>query len=228
MTKQQITDDASRAFKIIQNGGIGILPMDIGYSLIGGSADALIRIFETKGRANDKLNAFVGDLTLADELFNLTPQSRDLLHLLTVTYDLPLGAIAPYDQTHPLMKALDERTKAMSIKDNTIVLLVNAGAFHAEITRLSHRAGHLLIGSSANLSNAGTKFLVTDIEPQILDIADVVIDHGLRKYHLYQKSSTLLNLDTFDVVRHGACFDIIADVVQRHYGIVLDQPTSST
>ena len=81
MTKQQITDDASRAFKIIQNGGIGILPMDIGYSLIGGSADALIRIFETKGRANDKLNAFVGDLTLADELFNLTPQSRKLFHL---------------------------------------------------------------------------------------------------------------------------------------------------
>ena len=86
----------------------------------------------------------------------------------------------------------------------------------------------MLIGSSANLSTAGTKFLVTDIEPQILDIADIVIDHGLRKYHLYQKSSTLLNLDTFDVVRHGACFDIIADVVQRHYGIVLDQPTSST
>ena len=76
MTKQQIEDDAISAFKIIQNGGIGILPMDIGYSLIGGSSDSLMDIFETKGSASGKLNAFVGDLTSADELLNLTPKSR--------------------------------------------------------------------------------------------------------------------------------------------------------
>ena len=224
MTQQLIQHDAVKAFDVILNGGIGILPMDIGYSLIGGSSDALIRIFNAKGRAIGKLNALVGDLTLADELLNLTPQSRELLHLLTVTYDLPLGAIAPCNMSHPLLKTLDERTREMSVKDETIVLLVNAGPFHAAISQLSYEAKHLLIGSSANLSNAGTKFRVTDIEPEILDIADIIVDHGLRKYHLYQKSSTLLNLDTLGVVRHGACFDLIADVVKRHYGVRLADP----
>ena len=224
MTQQLIQHDAVKAFDVIVNGGIGILPMDIGYSLIGGSSDALIRIFNAKGRTIGKLNAWVGDLTLADELLNLTPQARELLHLLTVTYDLPLGAIAPCDMNHPLLKTLDHRTREMSVKDKTIVLLVNAGPFHAAISRLSYESKHLLIGSSANLSNAGTKFRVTDIEPEILDIADIIVDHGLRKYHLYQKSSTLLNLDTLGVVRHGACFDLIADVVKRHYGVRLADP----
>jgi tRNA A37 threonylcarbamoyladenosine synthetase subunit TsaC/SUA5/YrdC len=224
MTQPLIQHDAVKAFDVIVNGGIGILPMDIGYSLIGGSSDALIRIFNAKGRAIGKLNALVGDLTLADELLNLTPQARELLHLLTVTYDLPLGAIAPCDMNHPLLKTLDHRTREMSVKDKTIVLLVNAGPFHAAISRLSYESKHLLIGSSANLSNAGTKFRVTDIEPEILDIADIIVDHGLRKYHLYQKSSTLLNLDTLGVVRHGACFDLIADVVKRHYGVRLADP----
>jgi tRNA A37 threonylcarbamoyladenosine synthetase subunit TsaC/SUA5/YrdC len=226
MTQQLIQHDAVKAFDVILNGGIGILPMDIGYSLIGGSSDALIRIFNAKGRAIGKLNALVGDLTLADELLNLTPQSRELLHLLTVTYDLPLGAIAPCNMSHPLLKTLDERTREMSVKDETIVLLVNAGPFHAAISQLSYEAKHLLIGSSANLSNTGTKFRVTDIEPEILNIADVIVDHGLRKYHLYGRSSTLLNVETFEVVRHGACFDLIADVVQRHYGVTLAQPDS--
>ena len=226
MTQQLIQHDAVKAFDVIVNGGIGILPMDIGYSLIGGSSDALMRIFNAKGRAIGKLNALVGDLTLADELLHLTPQSRELLHLLTATYDLPLGAIAPCDMSHPLVKALDDRTRQMSVRDETIVLLVNAGPFHAAISRLSYEAKHLLIGSSANLSNTGTKFRVTDIEPEILNIADVIVDHGLRKYHLYGRSSTLLNVETFEVVRHGACFDLIADVVQRHYGVTLEQSDS--
>ena len=51
MTQQLIQHDAVKAFEVIVNGGIGILPMDIGYSLIGGSSDALMRIFNAKGRA---------------------------------------------------------------------------------------------------------------------------------------------------------------------------------
>jgi hypothetical protein len=49
----------------------------------------------------------------------------------------------------------------------------------------------------------------------------VVIDHGLRKYHYYQQSSTLLNVETFEVVRHGSNFEIIADICQRRFGVTL-------
>ena len=100
-------------------------------------------------------------------------------------------------------------------------MLLNAGPFHAEICRLSREEGHPLFGSSANRSLAGTKFRVEDIEPEIRAIADIVIDHGLRKYHLYRASSTLLDLTTLEVVRRGACFELIADVLRRHFNIEL-------
>ena len=103
-------------------------------------------------------------------------------------------------------------------------MLLNAGPFHAEICRLSREACHPLFGSSANLTLSGTKFRVEEIEPEIIDIADIVIDHGLRTYHLYRSSSTLLDLETFQVVRYGACFELIADVLIRHFDIHLPPP----
>jgi len=60
-------------------------------------------------------------------------------------------------------------------------MLLNAGPLHRAITALSYESGTLLFGSSANLTLHGTKFRVEDIEPEIMDIADVVIDHGLMK-----------------------------------------------
>ena len=57
-----------------------------------------------------------------------------------------------------------------------------------------------------------------------MGIADIVIDHGLRLYHLYRASSTLLDLETFEVVRYGACFELIADAMKRRFGFELPPP----
>jgi len=103
-------------------------------------------------------------------------------------------------------------------------MLVNAGAFLDDLTRLSFARGILFFGSSANVSLTGTKFRVEDIEPEILAIADLVIDYGLCKYHPHQSSSTLLNLETLEVVRYGSCFEDIADAMRRHFGVALPPP----
>ncbi len=66
MGRYDIEGDAERAFALLRQGGIAILPMDVGYSLIGGSEAALARIFETKGRAASKLNAMIGDQWVAE------------------------------------------------------------------------------------------------------------------------------------------------------------------
>ena len=103
-------------------------------------------------------------------------------------------------------------------------MLLNAGPFHAEIARLSRETLHPLFGSSANLSLSGTKFRVEDIEPELIGIADIVMDYGLRLHHLYRASSTLLDLETFEVVRYGACFELIADALKRRFRIELPPP----
>lgn len=221
-----IAGDARRAFDVLKGGGIAILPMDVGYSLIGGGEAALTRIFKTKRRAASKLNAMVADNEIHRALHRLDQRGFDIVAAITQDHDLPLGAIAPARLDHPLLKAVSPETLARSHRDGTIAMLLNAGPFHAEICHLSRTEMHPLFGSSANLSLAGTKFRVEDIEPEIRAIADVVIDHGLRKYHLYEASSTLLDLERMEVVRVGACYELIADVLRRDFRITLP-PTAA-
>ena len=224
MSRPDIASDARAAFDVLRDGGVAILPMDVGYSLIGGSETALKTIFDTKGRTKSKLNAMLADDVLQKEIHVLDTRGLEVLEALTVDYDLPLGAIAPSRFDHPILRKMTDTAMQGSSRTGTVLMLVNAGPFHAEICRLSREQVHPLFGSSANLSLTGTKFRVADIEPEIRAIADIIIDHGLRKYHLYRASSTLLNLETLEVVRFGSCYELIRDVLKRHFAIELPQP----
>ena len=82
-----ITGDAARAFAVLEAGGIAILPMNIGYSLTGGSETALEKIFTAKGRSKEKLNAMIGDLAIHDEVHILGQRGRDVVRAITVDYD---------------------------------------------------------------------------------------------------------------------------------------------
>lgn len=216
-----IRADAERAFGVLSSGGIAILPTDVGYSLIGGSTAALDRIFAAKQRGATKINAMLGDDELTREIHTLTPHQRDIVDAITRDHDLPLGLIGPARMDHPHFHALDERGASRSTRDGTVCMLLNAGPFHAEICRLSRTHRHVLFGSSANRSLQGTKFCVEDIEPEIRGIADCIIDYGLRKYHLYRASSTLIDITTMRVVRVGSCYELIADVLKRWFKIEL-------
>ncbi len=216
-----VEEDARKAFDTLKAGGIAIVPNDVGYSILGGSGSALRLIFQTKGRAPSKLNAMVGNLQIHRELQICSRRGRDVVQAITEDYDLPLGCIAPCRLDHPMLRKLDAETLAASTLNKTVVMLMNAGSFHAAITRLSFEEEYPLVGSSANRSLSGTKFKVEDIEPEISAIADVIIDHGLQKYHTYRSSSTLINVDTLEVVRVGSCYENIRYVIERHFGVTL-------
>jgi len=218
---RDVEGDAARAFKVLQDGGIAILPMDVGYSLIGGSGKSLKKMFDTKRRAASKLNAMVANDDIAKAIYKLTPRGRDVIDCITLEYDLPLGAVAPCHMDHPMLNKLARDALAASTKDGTLVMLVNAGKFHAAVTRRSWEAQFPLFGSSANMTMTGTKFHGDDIEPEIRAIADIVINYGLMKYHPWRQSSTLLNVETFEVVRFGSCYENIADIVKRHFSVTL-------
>jgi len=215
--------DADRAFQVMKQGGIAILPNDVGYSLIAAHGPALRRIFDTKRRAPTKLNAMLGNDDLHRELHRVSDRGRAIVQAITQDYDLPLGLIAPCHADHPLLRKLDPDTYERSTKDNTLLMLLNSGPFHAAVTRVSLREQTLLFGSSANLSLHGTKFRVEDIEPEILAIADVTINYGLMKYHPWQASSTLLDCETLQVVRFGSCYENIQDILKRHFNITLPE-----
>jgi tRNA A37 threonylcarbamoyladenosine synthetase subunit TsaC/SUA5/YrdC len=224
MTVLAVEADARRAFEVLKAGGIAILPNDVGYSLIGGSTAALKRIFETKGRAPTKLNAMLGNDDVHREVHVVDARQRDIVKAITIDYDLPLGLIAPARGDHSLLRKLDREAWEASSKAGTVCMLLNAGRFHEAICRLSLAETHPLFGSSANKTMTGTKFRVEDMEPEITAIADIIVDYGLRKFHLYKASSTLLDITTMRVVRYGSCFELIADLLERHFKIELPPP----
>ena len=132
-----IKGDARRAFDALKSGGIAIVPNSIGYSILGGSGAALKRIFDTKQRGASKRNAMVGNDALHREIHLCSTRGREIVQAITGDYDLPLGCIAPARLDHPLLQKLDAQSLEASTKDRTLVMLLNAGPFHAELTRLS-------------------------------------------------------------------------------------------
>jgi len=221
MTALDIPGDARRAFDVLQGGGTAIVPHTIGYAALGGSGAALRRIFFAKQRKASKRNAMVANMAIQNEVHCCSPRGYEIVRAIVEDYNLPLGCIAPCRLDHPMLANLDADTLLASTQGATVAMLLNAGRFHAELTRLSEEAVLPLFGSSANISLSGTRFKVEDIEPEILAVADIVIDHGLQPFHRYRASSTLLNVETMEVVRFGSCYPDIAYILKRHFGVEL-------
>ena len=211
--------EAELAFATMQAGGVAIVPNDVGYAAMATHHDALKRIFDTKGRAASKLNAMVGHQRLHERLHRCSTRAREVVQAITQDYDLPLGVIAPADFADPFLARLDPRIVAASTREGTLLMLMNAGQFHEALCDLSEAANAAVFGSSANRSMHGTKFAVADIEPEILAIADRVIDYGVLKYQPYQCSSTLLDVETMRVYRRGVAYDGIVWILKRHFDI---------
>ncbi|KAJ5357071.1 hypothetical protein N7517_011680 [Penicillium concentricum] len=222
-------DDARAVFEVLKRGGIGIIPMSVGYGMTAIDPDALDRIFRTKRREPHKRYAMVGSYLLHREIHFLPPQEAAIVKLLTVDLDLPIGVVAPYHLDHPIIQKLPPNILAQSVFKGTLAMLVNGGALLDELSRLATLEKLPLMGSSANITGRGVKIVVEDIEPEILKVADIIIDYGRQKLHHPRASSTMINFRTMKVVRYGACYDVVQDALWRFYGIKLpDDPGLST
>jgi tRNA A37 threonylcarbamoyladenosine synthetase subunit TsaC/SUA5/YrdC len=213
--------EAARAFAAMRDGGIAIVPNDVGYAAMAHKFPALERIFDTKGRAPTKLNAMIGHAPLHRRLHRCGTRAREIVSAITETYDLPLGVIAPADFGDPFLANLDARVVEASTRNGTLLMLMNAGQFHHELCELSHAHDVAMFGSSANLTLQGTHFCVADIEAEIMAIADVVIDYGHLKYSPWKCSSTLLDVESLTIYRKGIAYEAILWILKRHFGVDL-------
>lgn len=217
--------DAERVFEVLQGGGVAVVPLDVAYAVFGGNGDAIRRIFEAKGRSFAKPNGMMADFGLFSELHVVGQRERDIVRAVTDDYGLPLSVVAPFRADHPIFAAADSFTMERSTKIGTLDLLINAGPLHREICRISREQRRPVLGSSANRSLTGSKYRLQDVDPEVRNIADIEVDYGLSRYaNARGISSTIINLMTFEVHRHGVCFDQIADVLKRYFAIELAPP----
>ena len=216
-----IAGDARLAVDTVASGGLAIVPTEVGYAGVGGDEAALTRFFRAKGRGAHKRNAMLGSLAIHDEVHDAPPRAREMIRALVLDYDLPVSAIARFRPDHPLLRRLGEPALAASTEGGTVAILMNVGPLEAEMARLSLAEGQPLFGSSANLTGTGTRFRAADIQPEIRACADLVLDYGLVKFHPYRRSSTMIDFNTMEVVRIGACYELIGEVLRRHFAVEL-------
>ncbi|KAJ5097849.1 hypothetical protein N7532_004850 [Penicillium argentinense] len=218
-------EDAQKVFQVLRAGGIAILPLNVGYGIVAADPNALNRIFTVKKRRQHKRHAMIGSFTLHREIHSLPQYEADMVKLLTVDLDLPLGVVAPYRADHPMMKRLGPNTLLQSTIGDTLAMLVNGGQLQEELSQLAFQAGLAILGSSANLTGTGAKILVDDIEPEIKASADIIIDYGRQKYSNPHPSSTMIDFKNRRLLRIGACYDVIQDALLKFFGIDLpDDP----
>ncbi|MGG5809815.1 L-threonylcarbamoyladenylate synthase [Falsiroseomonas sp. CW058] len=221
MSRLDIGGDARRAVDVVKAGGVVVFPTEVGYAGAGGCEAALTRFFRAKGRGAHKRNAMLGTLDLHEDVHLPDARTDEMIRALVLDYDLPVSAIAPYRPDHPLLRALGEPALAASTEGGTLAILMNVGPLEAAMARLAAEEGQPLFGSSANLTGTGTKFHHAELQPEIRASAELVIEYGLAKYHRYRRSSTMIDFRRMEVVRIGACYELICDVLKRHFGVDL-------
>ena len=221
MPTLDIAGDARRIIDVVKNGGIALVPQHTGYAMCGASMEPLRKIFDTKQRGGHKRNAMAADLETQRDMMTLGKREQEMVEAIVLDYDLPLGVIGPFRADHPLLMKLGDDALKASSAGGTIGNLLNTGPLHRELTRLSREELVPLFGSSANISGTGSRFRLEDVQPELHEIADIRIDHGLCRYHMYGRSGTLINFQTMHVIRFGACYDLIADVLKRWFRVEL-------
>lgn len=221
--RSQVDRDAERVIETIKAGGIAIIPLDVAYAILGHGEAAIRRIFQVKQRSYEKPSGMICSAALSREVHLLDQRAHDIVRAVTQDHDLPFSIVAPFRHDHPVFADLDPFVLESSTKQGTLDMLMNAGVLHNAVAGLSLERLFAVFGSSANLSLTGSKFRLQDVDAPLREAATLAVDYGLCKYHNPQGvSSTIVDLRNFAVVRHGCCFEQIAAVFQKDFGIELE------
>jgi tRNA A37 threonylcarbamoyladenosine synthetase subunit TsaC/SUA5/YrdC len=219
---QPIKEDAARVFDVIRGGGVAIFPVSVGYAIVGHDDEAIERMYKAKERSFDKPCGNFGDWELFNAIVDVSDQAREIVRVITQDHDLPFSIVGPFLPDNPVAKSLPPFAFKNSTKLGTMDLLMNAGPLHDEIARLARENNYAVVGSSANLSLTGSKFVFEDIEAQVRDVADITIDYGLVPYHNEQGlGSTIIDLASYETIRVGCVYDQICQIIQDGFDIDL-------
>ena len=65
---QPINEDAQRVFQCVQDGGVAIFPVSVGYAIVGHADEAIKRTYAAKERSFEKPCGNFGDWQLFNEM----------------------------------------------------------------------------------------------------------------------------------------------------------------
>ncbi|KAF7550931.1 hypothetical protein G7Z17_g5357 [Cylindrodendrum hubeiense] len=215
-------DDALRVFKVLQNGGVALVPTEVGYALMATSTKAVEKAFAAKRRRPGHAQAFIGSYQLHHKLHILPDEKLEMIRTLHQDLDMSFCVVAPFRADHPIIQRLSSVTLEKTTKDGTLGIYIGGGSLLAELGRLNDEIGEIVVGSSANLTGTGQRFRVDDIDPEIRDAADIIVDYGLQRYHVYGgRPSTIIDFEHMKVLRVGSSYELLRERLHKYWGVVL-------
>lgn len=217
-----IEGDARRIWDTMQAGGVALMPLDVAYTVAAQTIEAIDRTYEAKGRSLSKPCGSLGNFTMMSEVLDVDNRSLEIAEAVVVDYGLAMSVVGPYHADHEYLATIDPRCIERSTKNGTMDILLNAGRLHNALADLAWEQKFPILGSSANASLTGSKFRLEDVEQSVRDAAAIEINYGLVPLHNPELiSSTIIDLVTLDVHRFGANYDVIRDILRRHFRIDL-------
>ncbi|KAH8881768.1 hypothetical protein GQ53DRAFT_754055 [Thozetella sp. PMI_491] len=220
-TVPKVERDAMEAFRVLKAGGVIVVPTDVGYGIMSSSAEGIERAFAAKKRRPGHALGIIGTYRQHAELHILSdnPAENERLFALTRAVTVEVGGtvafVARYHPSHPRLQQFSPQTMDRATKGDTLGIAVPESPFLTELGRLNDEDGQLMVGSSANLSGQGQKCRVEDIEPEVLEAADLIVDYGLQKWHLYGRAGTIFDLTTMKVLRFGVNYEVFRERMRK-------------
>ncbi|KAI1269283.1 hypothetical protein F5Y18DRAFT_374121 [Xylariaceae sp. FL1019] len=221
--------DAREAFECMKAGGVIIIPTDLGYGLMSASNEGIERSFNAKQRQPGHTLGVIGTFRAFQELNDVTPEQIEMIRVLTQDMSQTLNTVAPMKKNPPRLAHLTPENFARITKDHTLGMNIGESQFLRELGRLNDEDGQLMVGSSANITGTGQKLRVEDVEPSVMAAADLVVDYGLQRYHRYQRSGTILDVENMRVLRIGAGYEILRERIKKWFGVeLIEDPVNKT
>jgi len=216
--------DCNAVLDTIAAGDVAIIPTCLTYAIVGHGARAVASIFAAKARSYSKPCGLFGSPLMSREVHDLPPEKHEIARILKEEEGLPFSIVASFRPGHPFLAKVDPFVLRNASKDGTMDMVVSGGPFVAKLAELSLSRGLAVFGSSANRSLEGSKYRLSDIEPEVRKAASIAFDYGLSRYASESGlSSTIIDFRDFRVVRHGHEYAKLEEALLRRFGIALKQ-----
>ena len=76
---QPIEEDAARVFQCVQDGGVAIFPVSVGYAIVGHADEAIQKTYAAKQRSFEKPCGNFGDWQLFNEMLVCSDEAREMV-----------------------------------------------------------------------------------------------------------------------------------------------------
>jgi tRNA A37 threonylcarbamoyladenosine synthetase subunit TsaC/SUA5/YrdC len=221
MTADAVVSHVHTLLDAVDDGGTGIVPLDVAYAICASRENGIRKIFAAKNRSYEKPSGMLANTSMSRTIHQLDEWKHTLIENIVADVGLPFSVVAPFDSKHPFFANTEAFVMRSSTKVGTLDMLLNAGIFHDEIARQSWIRQRPVFGSSANASLHGSKFRYQDIDAPVRAAADIHFDYGESRYaNADGRSSTIIDFENWRIIREGVACDELMAAFARH-GVML-------